>query len=69
VYRHSDIEQVVLDTLTAWYNECVEAFRTATVQAFIDELTSELIKNRVLYTKDIAVVVSKYPSLGLIAKP
>lgn len=60
-YRAEDLEQTVLDTLLGWYNECVEVFRTDEVSALIKELTAALCKERVLYTKDIAAIISRHP--------
>ena len=59
-YRHADLDQEVLLTLEAWYKECVEKFQDPDVRELITELTTELIKNRVLYAKDIAIVYSKH---------
>jgi cell division protease FtsH len=68
-YRYAEFDQVVLDTLEAWYSECVTDFKGEEMQELINELTTSLIKNRVLYTKDIAAIISKYPVISSIAKP
>lgn len=61
-YTYAELEQVVLDTLTAWYNECVHDFESPTTRPLIEELVDELCKKRVLYAKDIAIIVSGYTS-------
>lgn len=60
-YRHEDFEQTVLDTMTAWYNECVELFKEPEVMALIGDLTTQLGAERVLYAKDIAATISMHP--------
>lgn len=59
-YKYSELDQTVLDTLTKWYDECVHTFETSEVRELMNELVDELRKQRVLYTKDIAVAVSKH---------
>lgn len=63
LYKHSELEQTVLNTLDSWYHECIDLFRHEEVNEFITELTTLLVKERVLYAKDIAVVASKYKTL------
>lgn len=65
-YRHEDFEQTVLDTMTAWYNECVELFQEPEVMALIGDLTTQLGAERVLYAKDIAATISKHPGAAPI---
>ena len=60
-YKHSEIDQVVLDTLHNWYTCCVDTFKTGEVALFITDLVCELCKERVMYTKDIAIIASKHP--------
>ena len=60
-YKHSEIDQVVLDTLQSWYQSCVDVFRETDVSELISELVSNLRKERVLYAKDIAAIASKHP--------
>lgn len=60
-YKHSEIDQIVLDTLHNWYQSCVGTFSATEVSELMSELTTELRKERVLYTKDIAIITSKYP--------
>lgn len=59
-YRYAEFDQVVLDTLEAWYKECVEMFKEPNVSKLINALTTQLILERVLYTKDIAGIISKH---------
>lgn len=66
IYRAEDVEQTILDTLLAWYNECVENFKDADVLNAMEDLAAQLIKNRVLYTKDIAITLSKHPTVRKI---
>lgn len=61
-YDHSKIDQIVLDTLHSWYENCVGTFSSPEVAELITELTTELRKERVLYTKDIAIITSKHPN-------
>lgn len=63
LYRHTELEQTVLNTLDSWYHECINLFKDEDVNDFITELTTLLVKERVLYAKDIAVVASKYKTL------
>lgn len=64
-YKHSEIDQIVLDTLHRWYSCCVDTFNAAEVAILMAELVSSLKLNRVLYTKDIAIAVSKYPRIKI----
>ena len=59
-YRHADLDQTVLDTLTGWYSNCVATFRDPEVAELMAELVDALRKERVLYTKDIAAIASKH---------
>lgn len=59
-YKHSELDQTVLETLTGWYRECVDMFNTPEVTDAINSLVDSLIKERVLYTKDIAAVIFRY---------
>ena len=60
-YKHSEIDQIILDTLHNWYQSCVSTFSATEVSELMSELTAELRKERVLYTKDIAIITSKHP--------
>lgn len=62
-YTYTEKEQVILDTLQAWYNECVEEFRTPVKNKALLELSTMLCAERVLYAKDIAAVLSKYTTI------
>lgn len=66
-YKHSEINQTVLDTLHKWYSSCVDTFNTPDVADLMAELTASLRADRVLYTKDIAATISKYPKIKLCA--
>ena len=63
LYKHSELEQTVLNTLDGWYHECINLFKDEEVNEFITELTTLLVKERVLYAKDIAIIASKYKTL------
>jgi cell division protease FtsH len=60
IYKTAELDQMVLDTLNAWYRDIVVRFKGKIARDVIDALTTQLIKNRVLYTKDIASLISKY---------
>lgn len=60
-YKHTDLDQVVLDTLKNWYDACMHTFTNIDVVPLIAELVAQLCKERVLYAKDIAATASKYP--------
>ena len=59
-YRADDLEQCVLDTLLAWYNDCVDAFSSVVARRTLDELAAKLSTERVLYTRDICNIIQTY---------
>ena len=62
-YTHSELDQIVLNTLHEWYSDCVDKFQRPDVSYLIDELVGELRKERILYAKDIAAIASKHPAV------
>ncbi len=62
-YTHSELDQIVLNTLHEWYSDCVDKFQHPDVSYLIAELVGELRKERILYAKDIAAIASKHPAV------
>ena len=62
-YKHSELDQTVLDTLHEWYNKCVVSFKLADIHYACEDLVDALVSERVLYTKDIAAILSKHPGI------
>ena len=57
-YDCEKIEQTILDTLNNIFKEVVEKFKEPEYFAVLRNLQDSLIKNRVLYKKDIFKIVS-----------
>lgn len=57
-YEVDKLEQIVNDTLHKWYSECVDKFTNAYVA--LSALACELTAERILYTSDIANLLTKY---------
>jgi ATP-dependent metalloprotease FtsH len=62
-YKHSELDQTVLDTLHEWYGICVASFKLAEIHYACEDLVDALVSERVLYTKDIAAILSKHPGI------
>lgn len=56
-YRAEDLEQCVLDTMQAWYADCLATFQTASALATLKALAARICTDRVLYTKDICAII------------
>ena len=59
-YRAEDLNQCVLDTMQAWYIECLDTFNDNKALAALSELAKRIDKDRVLYTRDICNIIQMY---------
>lgn len=62
-YMHSELDQTILNTLHEWYGICVASFKLADIHYACEDLVDALVSERVLYTKDIAAILSKHPGI------
>jgi ATP-dependent Zn protease len=57
-YEVEKLNQLAEDTLREWYNECVEDFNRPHHKDRLTRLANAIISERVLYTKDIASILT-----------